>query len=66
MFTERRSSDIKVAVLEQRIEQLEKRCNDKDRKIEALMAFQNRAIGYAMAASATGTMLAQYAFKLGS
>lgn len=60
MVGERRSYDAEVAVLASRVSQLEQRCDKKEAKLEALTAFQNRAIGYAMAASAIGTFLAEY------
>ena len=44
-----------IAVLEERVKQLEVRCDKKDSKIEALQAFQNKAIGYSMLA---GTLAA--------
>ena len=44
--------EAKVAVLEERISQVEDRCDKKDVKIDALMAFQHKVIGYAMGASA--------------
>lgn len=56
----RRENDMKIAVLEEKVGQLEARCDKKDLKIEALQAFQNKAIGYAMAASAAVTALMQY------
>jgi len=60
MAERRRSIDAEIAVIEQRTAQLERRCDDKERKIDALEAFQNRAIGYSMAASFGATLLASY------
>lgn len=53
-------NDMKVAVLEEQVKQLKDRCDKKDQKIEALQAFQNRAIGYALAASAAISFMMQY------
>jgi hypothetical protein len=49
-----------LAVLEERVEQLERRCDKKDLKIEVLQAFHNRAIGYSMASSAAVALIVQY------
>lgn len=49
-----------LAVIEERVDQLERRCDKKDTKIEALTAFQNKSIGYAMAASAAVALAVQY------
>ncbi len=51
---------VKIGVSEQRIEQLEQRADKNDIKIEAIQAFQNKALGYAMAASALASLLVQY------
>ena len=59
-------TDVKIGVLSERVDQLENRCDKKDTKIEALTAFQNRAIGYAMAASAVVTMAFQYILQVKS
>lgn len=56
----RRDYDSKVATLEEKVRQLEVRCDKKDIKIEALMEFHHRAIGYAMAASVVIAVIAQY------
>lgn len=56
----RRIEDAKCAVLHERVTQLERRCDKKDIKIDALQAFQNRALGYAMAASAVAAFAFQY------
>jgi hypothetical protein len=52
--------DAEIAVIKERVDQLENRCDKKDVKIEALLEFQNRAIGYAMAASAIVALLFKY------
>jgi hypothetical protein len=52
--------DAEIAVIKERVDQLETRCDRKDIKIEALLEFQNRAIGYAMAASAIVALLFKY------
>lgn len=62
-MTERRSYDADVATLQEKVRQLESRCDKKDIKIDALMAFQNRAIGYAMASSALVSIGLQYITK---
>lgn len=59
-MNERRSYDVDVAVLKEQVQALRERCDKKDLKIEALTAFQNRAIGYAMAASAVVAAGIQY------
>lgn len=56
---DRRENDARIAVLEEQVRQLGARCDKKDVKIEALQAFQNKAIGYAMAASATVSIVMQ-------
>lgn len=78
----RRSEDIELAVLKERLDQqkeyvenleerlvkklsdveerFDKRCTKKEEKIDALMAFQNRTIGYMALASGIVTMTIQY------
>lgn len=55
-----RETEEDVAVLKERVTQLERRCDKKDIKIEKLEAFQNRVLGYTMAASAMVSMMFQY------
>lgn len=62
---ERRQNDLEIAVLKEQVAQLKDRCDKKDLKIEALLAFQNRAIGYSMAASAIVAYAVQYLVKAG-
>ena len=57
---DRRKCDPQIAVLAERISQLERRCDKKDTKIEAIQAFQNKALGYAMAASGVVALAVQY------
>jgi len=57
---ERRSYDADIAEIKQRVKDLERRCDVKEDKLSALEAFQNKAIGYALAASAIATFVAQY------
>jgi hypothetical protein len=52
--------EAEIAVIKERVDQLEVRCDKKDIKIDALLEFQNRAIGYAMAASAAVALLFKY------
>lgn len=65
MAERRRSIDAEIAVIEQRTAQLERRCDAKEKKIDALEAFQNRAIGYSMAASFGATLLASFITQKG-
>lgn len=62
---ERRQNDAEIAVLKEQVAQLNSRCDKKDIKIEALLAFQNKAIGYSMAASAAVAYAVQYLGKAG-
>jgi hypothetical protein len=62
---ERRQNDVEIAVLKEQVAQLTTRCDKKDHAIEALMAFQNKAIGYSMAASAVVAYAVQYLAKAG-
>jgi hypothetical protein len=50
---------VAVAVLENRIVTLEDSCKIKRAKIEALEAFQNKMLGYSMAASFCVTLVIQ-------
>jgi len=50
---------VAVAVLLNRIETLEDSCKSKHAKIEALEAFQNKMLGYSMAASFCVTLVVQ-------
>jgi hypothetical protein len=56
---ERRKNDVRIAVLEEQVRQLRAGCDTKERKLETLQAFQNKAIGYALAASAAVSIAAQ-------
>ncbi len=56
----RRGYDAEIAVLKERVTQLEKRCDKKDLKMEEFAAFQNRTIAYAIAGSALVTYFLQY------
>jgi hypothetical protein len=50
---------IQLAVLNNRVGKLEDSCELKHAKIEALEAFQNRLVGYALAASFGVTLVLQ-------
>ena len=50
---------VEVAVLANRIQTLEDNCKLKRAKIEALEAFQNKMLGYSMAASFCVTLVIQ-------
>ena len=50
---------IDIAVLSNRVDTLEDSCEKKHAKIEALEAFQNRLIGYSLAASFGVTLVLQ-------
>ena len=54
----------KLAVAVERITQLERRCDKKDAKIEALEAFQNKSLGYAAAVAAIMQILGPAISKL--
>ena len=60
---DRRESDIAIAVLEERIRQIEKRCDAKDIAIAVLQKFHHTAIGYCMCASAVVAALMHYFWR---
>lgn len=51
---------ISCEVLAERVSQLERRCEVKEQKLEKILEFQNRVIGYALAASAIITFISNY------
>lgn len=59
----RRETDIGLAVLETRVDILEKRCDKKDENIAVLQKFHHTAIGYSMGASAVVALLTHYLWR---
>ena len=64
MTTNNSSLEVEIAVLKTRMTTVETRCKDKEKKLELVQAWQNKALGYAVATGFIAALLGNYIASL--